>query len=281
MFPADEETDDAGVGQDYLPLDNEEDDAAAVLEARLLLRGSTSPDSQRTPSVGTPPPAPATGAAANAGGVVSSASPPLRKRGRPNGSKKPEDPSAWEPKEVSVTITGGSFDIDPAKLSEMEAFLEGCCVAGMFALERGGSVSHLHLQVRSFGFRSLFLLQAVACIRRKYKKLLCCSQGVLRMRAKTVRGITLAIKQHLGWDKGKQPAGSRVMCRGITGDKLHTWAGLVGYCCKDMHEPHFQVCWFGQFEALDPSTLVFDTLHACMSLVDDAGGDAEHRPRRC
>ena len=78
------------------------------------------------------------------------------------------------------------------------------------------------------------------------------------MRAKTVRGITLAIKRHLGWDiPGKQPAGSRVMCKGITGSRLHTWAGLVGYCCKDLHEEHFQVC--------DPSFLR-KTLESCLSM---------------
>ena len=73
-----------------------------------------------------------------------------------------------------------------------------------------------------------------------------CLQGVLRMKAKTVRGITAAIKRHLQWDEGKQPFGSRVMCRGITGSKLHTWPGLVGYCCKDMHEQHFQVCLYAK-----------------------------------
>ena len=148
-MPAADEVPDAAVEDaDYLPLDNEEDDEAAVLEAKLLLRGSTSPSSQRTSSVDTPSPSPGTGVPAAAGAPVSSASPPLRKRGRPNGSRKTEDPTTWEPKEVSVTITGGSFDIDPAKLGEMEVFLEECCLAGMFALERGGSVSRLHLQVR-------------------------------------------------------------------------------------------------------------------------------------
>ena len=29
----------------------------------------------------------------------------------------------------------------------MEVFLRQCCMAGIFALERGGTVSHLHLQV--------------------------------------------------------------------------------------------------------------------------------------
>ena len=63
------------------------------------------------------------------------------------------------------------------------------------------------------------------------------------MSAKTVRRITLAIKRHLGWDAtGKQPPGSRVMCKGITGSRLHTWAGLVGYCCKDLPEEQFQAC---------------------------------------
>ena len=135
-----------------------------------------------------------------------------RKRGRPFGSKtKHDDPSLWEAKEVSVTITAGSCDIDSDLLNDMELFLEEYCMAGLFALERGGTVCHLHLQ------------------------------GVLRMRAKTVRGITAAIKVHMGWDKGRQPAGSRVMCRSLTNNKLHTWTGLVGYCCKDLHEEHFQV----------------------------------------
>ena len=70
-----------------------------------------------------------------AGETGAGAQPPAkRKRGRPLGSKsnlKPEDPAAWEPKKVSVTITGGSRDIDPSKLDDMEAFLSEYCLAGM------------------------------------------------------------------------------------------------------------------------------------------------------
>ncbi len=144
---------------------------------------------------------------------AAAAPPAPRKRGRPAGSKnKPTNPAEWEAKEVSVTITAGCTDIDASKLDDMDAFLSKYCLAGMFSLERGGTVCHLHLQ------------------------------GFVRMRAKTVRGITIAIKQHLQWDNGKQPFGSRVMCRGLTEHKLHTWVGLLGYCCKDMHEQHFQVC---------------------------------------
>ena len=194
-----EEADDAAEGQDYLPLDDEADDAAALLEARLLLRGATSQSSPHTPSVGTPPLGPSVSAAATASGVVSSASPPLRKRGRPNGSKKTEDPTAWEPKEVSLTITGGSFYIDPVKLGEMEAFLEDCCLAGMFALEGRLSVT----SPSAGALLGSAALKEVVNINRKCAALLLCLQGVLQMRAKTVRGITIAIKQHLGWDWGK------------------------------------------------------------------------------
>ena len=49
LFCADEEADDAIERGDHLPSnEKEDDDIAAVLEAVLLLRGSTSQDSQRT-----------------------------------------------------------------------------------------------------------------------------------------------------------------------------------------------------------------------------------------
>ncbi len=45
-----------------------------------------------------------------------------------------------------MTICGESQDIDPSLLDKMEAFLTAVCVAGVFSLERGGTMSHLHLQ---------------------------------------------------------------------------------------------------------------------------------------
>ena len=108
------------------------------------------------------------------------------------GSKnQPEDPADWEPKEVSVTITGCSWDIEPGKLDEMDVFLQECCMAGMFALERGGTVSHLHLQVCS---RCSWIALARSNMANSYTNVRLCLQGVLRMKAKTVRGITTAIK---------------------------------------------------------------------------------------
>ena len=189
-----------GFGECFL---NDRSTGAADAEATYLLRAARQPENvvgDLDPSASLP----------------ATAAPEIpRKRGRPFSSRnKQDDPSLWEPREVNVTITAGSCDIDPDRLNDMELFLEEYCMAGVFALERGGTVCHLHLQ------------------------------GVLRMRAKTVRGImmiTAAIKVHMGWDKGRQPAGSRVMCRSLTNNKLHTWTGLVGYCCKDLHEEHFQV----------------------------------------
>ena len=78
---------------------------------------------------------------------VPTVGPPKRKRGRPAGSKSKETVEDFEAFEVSVTITGGSCDIDAGLLDVMETFLKELCLAGMFALERGGTVSHLHLQV--------------------------------------------------------------------------------------------------------------------------------------
>ena len=79
---------------------------------------------------------------------VPTETPPKQKRGRPAGSKYMDTVEEFEPFEVSVTITGGSCDIDPGLFGVMETFLKEFCLAGMFALERGGTVSHLHLQVR-------------------------------------------------------------------------------------------------------------------------------------
>ena len=28
-------------------------------------------------------------------------------------------------------------------------------------------------------------------------------------------------------------------CRSLTGKRLHTWQGMIGYCMKDQHKPHF------------------------------------------
>ena len=64
---------------------------------------------------------------------------------RPAGSKNKDTPADFEVFEVNVTLTGGSCDIDPALLDVMETFLKEHRPAGMFALERGGTVSHLHL----------------------------------------------------------------------------------------------------------------------------------------
>jgi hypothetical protein len=49
--------------------------------------------------------------------------------------------------EAYVTIVVGWFDVNPSLLSKMEMFIKKECVVGLCALERGGTLSHLHMQV--------------------------------------------------------------------------------------------------------------------------------------
>lgn len=145
------DADDIAENEDELPL-NDCNRADADYEAAQILRNISSDDSQSVDPGYDPSVSGVTGAGEAAASENIAGTPPIRKRGRPKGSKnKAEDPEEWEPKEVSVTITGGSFDIDPALLDRMYLFLTGACMAGMFALERGGTVSHLHLQVSDLG----------------------------------------------------------------------------------------------------------------------------------
>ena len=147
-----------------------------------------------------------------------------------------------------MTITGRSIDIDPGKLDDMEAFLREYCMAGMFALERGDSMSHLYLTPFKM-LRTAYESdqQSKADVTSNLQLYL---QRVLRMRPKTVtvRGLTVAIKRHLQWDEGKQPFGSRIMCRGITEKQAphmawpgglllqgHAQAALQGMCPYAKH----------------------------------------------
>ena len=113
---------------------------AADLEAAQLLQGLRTFQQVADADADVPRPRPAAAAAA-AGDVPAAAvaadaagGPPKRKPGRPRkNAPKQDDPANWEPKEVSVTITAGSLDIDPAKLDEMENFVTQFCMAGMSA----------------------------------------------------------------------------------------------------------------------------------------------------
>lgn len=113
--------------------------------------------------------------------------------------------------ELSVTVSIGGSDLpDEGRplLTKLEKFLTERCLAGMFSLERGGSLLHLH------------------------------AQGVVRIESTCAATVSKLVKKALGWDVNK-PAGALVMCRTLAQRGLHTFTGMLGYCSKDAMEPHF------------------------------------------
>ena len=145
--------------------------------------------------------------------LAPASAPAKRKRGRP-AKPKLDDTDAEASKkakvyELSVTISAGSRDIDKSVMAKLQAFLEPSCLAGIFAFEKGGTCAHLHVQ------------------------------GVVRAECKGAVSMNRALNKLLGWDVAKPSPGARVMCRALTGKKLHTWHGMIGYCMKDMPEKHY------------------------------------------
>ncbi|BDA42816.1 hypothetical protein COCOBI_03-7090 [Coccomyxa sp. Obi] len=133
-----------------------------------------------------------------------------RKPGRPKKVKEGVPPEEFDEIEVSVTISAGSRDIEENCLPKMHTFLTDRCEMGLFSLEKGGTCYHLHIQ------------------------------GVIRIKAKSARTVNPLVRKALGWDK-EAPTGCKIMCKQLVQEKLHTWHGMIGYCMKDMHEPHHQV----------------------------------------
>ncbi|KAL3691003.1 hypothetical protein R1sor_004654 [Riccia sorocarpa] len=113
---------------------------------------------------------------------------------------------------ITVSITGGDVSLDLFPL--LKQFVDEQCEAGLFAVERGGSLLKLH-------FQRLFVLQ--------------CSSAV-----DVKRRITDAI----GW-QSTRPVGGGVCVKKLTNKGIHTFIGMVGYCLNDHQEIHFQVCMKG------------------------------------
>ena len=126
---------------------HDEEEGAAACEARRILYGCTSSDDTLSAEWALDSGCEAALAAAQAESPsAATAIPPKRSEADPPKSKNKDTPADFEVFEVSVTLTGGSCDIDLALLDGMVTFLKEYCPAGMFALERGETVSHLHLQ---------------------------------------------------------------------------------------------------------------------------------------
>ncbi|MCO5608062.1 hypothetical protein L7F22_062267 [Adiantum nelumboides] len=99
--------------------------------------------------------------------------------------------------EANITISVGGGNIDVALLACIQKFLENETLAGIFSVERGGTLLHLHLQM------------------------------VVRMWSTSLVGINKMVKIYLGWAKAA-PSGGIVICRGLTQRRLHIFEGMVG-----------------------------------------------------
>ena len=49
------------------------------------------------------------------------------------------------------------------------------------------------------------------------------------------------VKLYFGWDKGEASPNSHVLVKKLSGIRLHTYVGMLGYCVKDRREDHFEV----------------------------------------
>jgi hypothetical protein len=86
--------------------------------------------------------------------------------------------------EANVTIVVGWFDVNPSLLSKMEMFIKKECVVGLCALERGGTLSHLHMQM------------------------------VVKLHISSLKMLNKVFKEWLGWDDPKKaPNGHVVHCK--------------------------------------------------------------------
>ena len=122
------------------------------------------------------------------------------------------DRTGWKELEVSVTIVTLGEDINVTLTAPgLEKFLTEECNAGVISLERGEEEGHLHWQ------------------------------AVLRLQGKSAASINARVKAALRWNiVDERPSNGRIKVAKLTGRSLHTWAGMVGYCMKDQHKPHFR-----------------------------------------
>jgi hypothetical protein len=120
-------------------------------------------------------------------------------------------------REFSVTIQRDGQDLDTDRCKPLVGeWAEEYCEAAFFGVERGGTCGNLHLQ------------------------------GVIRLKTTAVaQSVTKSLKKALGFGQpGSQVCDmGTVMSKKLSQKGMHTFAGLVGYCSKDMRQP-----WFSSIE---------------------------------
>ncbi len=80
-----------------------------------------------------------------------------------------------------MIIVVGLSDVDPSLLFKMEVFIKKKCVVGLCALKRGGTFSHLHMQM------------------------------VVNLHISSLKMLNKVLKEQLGWDDPKKTLDGHVM----------------------------------------------------------------------
>ena len=61
-------------------------------------------------------------------------------------------------------------------------------------------------------------------------------QGVIRIYDSSAQWASRHLREYLGWKKDY----GKIMMKGLTGKRLHTFIGMIGYCLKDEGQPYFK-----------------------------------------
>ncbi|KAL3688685.1 hypothetical protein R1sor_014994 [Riccia sorocarpa] len=129
------------------------------------------------------------------------------KRTVPTKRKRTTTPKRME---LSITICITGSDLSPQLFPLVDDFLQRECEAGLFAVERGGSLLNLHLQ------------------------------GVIAIICTSALDVKKRITAAIHWDENR-PLVAGVCVKKLTNKGIHTFVGMVGYCLKDRKDFHFRV----------------------------------------
>ncbi|KAL3681877.1 hypothetical protein R1sor_024833 [Riccia sorocarpa] len=137
--------------------------------------------------------------------------------------------------ELFVTISVAGADISPRIFPSVQDFLHNHCQAGIFVVERGGSLLNLHLQ------------------------------GVIAIFGTSPLDVKKRLTAVIGWADDR-PIGAGVCVKKLSNKGIHTFVRMVGYCLKDRKELHFRVCMKDISDAVQCEGMLLYTFYGAADL---------------
>lgn len=121
--------------------------------------------------------------------------------------------------EVSVTVICAGMDMPDAFMDVIDEWMRQHTSQGLFSYERGGVNGNGH------------------------------AQGIVRTNGIVPARVTSMLKLHLSWARRQGLDNQLIKSIGVqskrlSGQGIHTWLGMVGYCTKDIKLPHFMCKMF-------------------------------------